>query len=116
MYLDRLIQGGKQDVSLSAIKEKSEIKPIKRYFLNDQTAHYLTRQELLCVFYLISGCTIKETGKAMGLSPRTVEFYLNNVKRRLDVQRKSKVVEQVLVSALMPLFQQWIMHRKDDLL
>lgn len=68
----------------------------KKYYLNTQgTDDYLTEREKECVDHLILGKTIKETAKLMNLSPRTVEFYLKNIRKRLDCQTKGQLIEKV---------------------
>ena len=68
----------------------------KKYYLNIHNSDdYLTEREKECVDHLILGKTIKETAKLMNLSPRTVEFYLKNIRKRLDCQTKGQLIEKV---------------------
>lgn len=57
---------------------------------------YFSTQEIKCLRLLLSGKTIKLIGAHMGLSPRTVEYYLNNIKRKLQVKTKSELIEKVV--------------------
>lgn len=45
---------------------------------------FLTKQEFGVISSLAEGNTIKKTAEELGLSPRTVEGYLNNVKNKTD--------------------------------
>ena len=49
---------------------------------------YLTPQETRCVKGLLAGGTIKEVAMDLGLSYRTVEFYVNNIKKKFGVKKK----------------------------
>ncbi len=54
---------------------------------------YLTQQEYRCLAHLIHGTTVKETAANLNLSPRTVEFYLNNIKQRFKLKKKRLLIE-----------------------
>ena len=54
---------------------------------------YLTLQENRCVSYLLRGKTAAQTAEAMGLSKRSVEFYLLNVKKKFGCKKKRALVE-----------------------
>lgn len=58
----------------------------------------LTKRELECVFYWIRGYTVKEMGKTLGLSPRTVEAYINSIKLKWGCQYKSEAIKYALVN------------------
>ena len=55
-----------------------------------------SKQEIKCLRLLIAGKTIKLIGQHLSLSPRTVEFYLDNIKRKLNVKTKSELIEKVV--------------------
>jgi len=48
----------------------------------------LSKQEQLCIHYLLKGKTAKETVKEMKISFRTVEYYFENIKDKLGCFRK----------------------------
>ena len=75
-------------------------KPLNiRYQLFNNKPHpYLTHQEARCIIHLISGKTIKETGHALALSHRTVEFYLNIVKKKCGCKNKKQLLEFITQS------------------
>ena len=65
---------------------------------------YFTRREAQSVFYLLQGKTMKESALIMNLSFRTVEFYLNNVKRKMKCNRKKILIQRLQSSSLILLF------------
>jgi DNA-binding CsgD family transcriptional regulator len=54
---------------------------------------YFTRREAECMVLLLSGKTIAKTAMALGLSPRTIEFYLKRMKLKLGCQTKFELIE-----------------------
>ncbi len=52
----------------------------------------ISKRELECLKYLVKSYTQKEMAKAMMLSPRTVETYLNNLKHKLGYQSKAECI------------------------
>jgi DNA-binding CsgD family transcriptional regulator len=57
---------------------------------------YFSKQEIKCLRLLISGKTIRLISEHMSLSPRTVEYYLENIKRKLQIKTKSELIEIVI--------------------
>jgi DNA-binding CsgD family transcriptional regulator len=53
---------------------------------------YLTKREAECVYYAMENQTIKKTGAIMKLSPRTIEFYLKRIRKKLSCPRKKDLV------------------------
>ncbi len=54
---------------------------------------YFTQREAECLYYLGRGLTITATAKMLELSPRTVEFYVKNMKVKVKLRTKSQLVE-----------------------
>jgi len=50
------------------------------YFNEADKKTYFTKKEILCLIYLVRGCSIKQIADILQLSPRTIETHLNNVK------------------------------------
>jgi len=63
----------------------STIKPCSR--------NYLRPKELECLYYLAQGNTSKEIANNLGLSFRTVETYLRNIKERFGYHTKSELIK-----------------------
>lgn len=53
----------------------------------------LTNQEAKCIQPLLQGKTFKETAKLVGLSPRTVEGYIGNVKNKTNCNTTSELID-----------------------
>ena len=74
----------------------TKVKPIKLYLLDQRyPGVYFTRRESQCLILLTTGHTIKETGHALNLSARTVEFYLNNIKVKLKCRTKAELLQKI---------------------
>jgi len=52
---------------------------------------YFTRREVDCAKQLLTGKTMKEIGKVMGISHRSVEFYLRTMRFKLSVNTKHEL-------------------------
>lgn len=55
----------------------------------------LSKRESECIYHLIRGMTAKQIGKTMGLSNRTVEFYLDNAKTKLNCTNKFELISRI---------------------
>jgi DNA-binding CsgD family transcriptional regulator len=55
----------------------------------------LSLRESQIVRELVRGRFIKQIASMLGLSPRTVEDYLGNIKKKLNVPSKNKLIEKV---------------------
>ena len=53
----------------------------------------LTKRELECLRMLSMGNTMKESAKTLGLSPRTIEQYMNNIKQKSNTYLKSDLIK-----------------------
>ncbi len=68
----------------------------KHYYVGDTyPGLYFTRREAECLFYLLRGLTIGSTAKMLDLSPRTVEFYVKNMKTKLGVRSKVELIDKL---------------------
>lgn len=57
---------------------------------------HLTRQEARCMVCLLRGNSMKLAANALGLSARTVEYYVNNIKKKLRCRTKAELIGQVI--------------------
>lgn len=55
------------------------------------TLYDLTPQELQIALNLAEGCTTRETAAALFLSPKTIEYHLRNVYRKLSIGSRSEL-------------------------
>ena len=74
--------------------EKSSKKNnFKQYPLSEPWDNvYLTQREAECVQLCLQGMSMKQVGICLGLSPRTIEFYLKNIKDKMGVKRKKELI------------------------
>ncbi len=64
----------------------------ERHYVKDNPGLYLTSREAQVSRLIASGFTIREAAKQVSLSPRTVEFYLSNIRRKLGVRNKNELI------------------------
>ena len=79
-----------------ALKNRVEEFKDKKYYLTDAQGKYLTKREAECVYYLAKGYTIKEIGKALNISPRTVEDNLRRIKDKLAVRSRAGLISKLI--------------------
>lgn len=64
---------------------------------------YFTQREAQVMFYTLNGFGIKKIAALFTLSPRTVEFYVNNMKAKLHCRFKSELMTKVAESEFLKL-------------
>lgn len=60
----------------------------------------LSHREQECVNFIVQGLTAKQIGKALNISNRTVETYLENVKRKLCCHNRAELLWKLAVLKL----------------
>jgi DNA-binding CsgD family transcriptional regulator len=65
--------------------------------LTDQSAPLIknltiTKREKECLQYLTQGMTAKEIAKVLELSPRTIEFYIENMKKKFGCVKRTELI------------------------
>jgi DNA-binding CsgD family transcriptional regulator len=63
-----------------------------------QRGEDLTAQELQVALQVAEGKTNKEAGAALFLSPKTVDFHLRRVYRKLDIRSRGELIKQFAAS------------------
>jgi DNA-binding CsgD family transcriptional regulator len=58
----------------------------------------LSARELDCLFYMVRGKTMKETAKALSISPRTVETHVEQIKVKTQLQSRGEIVDYAISS------------------
>ena len=56
----------------------------------------LKPKESKCLFYLIRGYTAKEIAKKIYISPKTVEYHIEQLKNKLSASNKSELIEKAI--------------------
>ena len=62
---------------------------------------YFTRREAECMVLLLKGKTINSVADILELSPRTVEYYIKNMKFKIGCRTKFELVDLVYASEFM---------------
>lgn len=57
---------------------------------------HLSKRQEECMDLLIKGNSANQIGDALGLSKRTIEFYLENIKNKLSCNSKQELIEKYL--------------------
>lgn len=95
----------KQNAKFKLKSDKLLNKPkkvLKSYFLGDKYKNvYFTKREAECMVLLLKGKTINKVASELILSPRTIEFYLKNMKNKLGCHTKFELIELVQGSDFM---------------
>lgn len=60
----------------------------------------LSRRERECLELLLKGNSAKQTGRALNLSPRTIESYIEAIKRKFDCRTKLEILGKLQADAL----------------
>lgn len=69
----------------------------KFYLLSESDDLYLTKKQAECVAYFIEGATAKQCAKALNISHRTVEGYLNDIKEKVFELKGTKLMKNELI-------------------
>lgn len=74
----------------------------KSFFLGpDYPGVRFTLREMDCMRLFVQGKSNSETGKALKLSRRTVEYYANNMKKKLECHTKPELIEKAVNSGFL---------------
>ena len=71
---------------------------------------YLTNREAHCALFLLLGHTSKDIASLMGISPRTVEYYVSQIKVKIQVKRKSEISIALLKTDFIRNFRGAVSH------
>lgn len=73
-------------------------------FISKKCLVPLTKQQTACLKHLAMGLTFKQIAMILGLSPKTVEHYLNTVKIKLNCESRSELILQAIERGLVNVF------------
>ncbi len=80
------------------VRKKRGPKDFAIYLGEAFPAVYLTKRESQCCLLLLYGLTMRDIAQELDLSARTIEYYLNNIKRKLDCAYRDQLVKHLLAS------------------
>lgn len=81
----------------------------RKYYLQPPYSEsYLTQREAECVFWVMEGLTNKEIADKMDLSSRTIEYYLRNVRVKLNCYSKAHLIKMLKDAPILALIRQQV--------
>lgn len=97
MYTNYSEKHNLEEKRLKKVKSRAAKKfVVKKYGLGDAYPDvYFTSREYDCVTQLLRGKNVKGIAKLYALSPRTVEFYIKNMKIKLECATRDELLEKV---------------------
>lgn len=102
MWQDLMSQAAqKKDSCISGKTDCSEKAKKQRYYFSYQgRPFYLTSREAEAASMLLLGKTLVGIAEATQLSMRTVEYYLNNIKKKLHCRTRQELIVKLAVCEL----------------
>lgn len=74
---------------------------------NSNSLQDIPRRELQCAYCLVEGMTAKEMAQVLNISGRTVESYINRLKRRFNANNSIHLVRSLIEAGLLHVHQQF---------
>lgn len=74
----------------------------------------LTTRQMDCLFYLLRGKTSKETAAILGLSSRTIEYYIIQLKNKFSCHTKSELVDFAINKGLLNVIPSCLSNQYDE--
>lgn len=87
-------------------KDKPKFIPIHYAVGSDFPGVYLTQREVDCVALLLQHLTNEEMARRLNLSPRTVEFYIKNMRQKLNCHSKIHLIDCIQKTSIMQLMEE----------
>ncbi len=89
------------DISVQSREEFYEKTLMERFYLfTESEDFYLTRKQAECAAYLVAGATAKQCGKKLGISHRTVQGYIDDIKNKIYYLSGGRPTKEELISFL----------------
>jgi len=69
-----------------------------RFFLDNYLFDgvYFSKREKECLYYLVRARSSKEIAKSLGLSYRTIEYYIDNIKEKMNVNSRAELIDKLV--------------------
>lgn len=102
--------------SFTKIDRQSTVRsPLSHYYLGDSFPNvYLTAREADCMSLLLAGYSNPQVAEELHLSPRTVEFYIKNMRQKLGCHNKTHLIRTVRATHFSPSIVALHNHLKKD--
>ena len=94
-YASQLEEDEIEDIRLNVIDTVQKVLNLSEIAFNKKIK--LSKRQAECLHYLKHGKTYKECAYLMGLSPRTIEHYVDDLKNKLNVYSKSQLIEKAFL-------------------
>lgn len=76
------------------IEKFNKATKISKYFIKSEKGDYpITKREAQCLYYLCQGMTMKEIAIILKINWRTVDYYINNVKTKMDISSTNHLLQ-----------------------
>jgi DNA-binding CsgD family transcriptional regulator len=76
----------------------------------------ISQRQLECLFYLLRGKSANEIALVLGLSKRTVETHIENIKFKLQCDNKNKVIEFAIDNGLLNYLPRTLLTSKNKII
>ena len=73
--------------------------------------HNLSKRQMECLFFLLRGKTHKEIGGILGLSQRTVDSYIDEIKFKMNCFTQAQLIEKSIGEGLFNLIPESFVGR-----
>ena len=109
--LNKNIMNGIADISSGRTVKKYNV--TENYYLNaDYEDVSLSQRQSQCLFYLIRGKSTPMIASILGLSPRTIESYVEEIKNKMGCTKKSELIEKAIEQGCMEIIPRGIIMDK----
>lgn len=92
----RMAKHGLMPMGIIVVERWTYLKSLSQ--LQSEIAQPLTVAERRVLFYLLRGCSARETAERIGRSKRTIEFQTDSLKRKFAVERKSELMRKAVAA------------------
>jgi DNA-binding CsgD family transcriptional regulator len=75
---------------------------------------YFTKREAQCMLLLLKGKTMKEAADILSLSARTIEYYIKNMKIKIECRTKSELIGAVIESDFIKFVQMGVAEAETE--
>jgi len=75
-----------------SVKDFLDMTTLNNFKTNNNIDLKISKRQSLCLFLITQGKTVKEIGRLLDISPRTVEHYINQLKYQLGCHSKNELI------------------------
>lgn len=103
VYIGRIEAPSHQPIHGRRATDRSDYPPRSESFVLSEplTGITLTRREIQVLYLICHGSTNQDASARMGLSVRTTEYYIKNMRRKVAANSKSSLIRKILATDFM---------------